>query len=295
MFRNGIFISYSHADKKWLDTVKVFLKPYIRNEKIDVWSDEKMNLGAQWEQEIYGKMETCRVAMLLVTANFIASDFIMEKELPLILSKAQSGELIICWIAVSPAAYKFTGLEKLQCGNNPEEPLSTLPVPEREALFVKIAENVAKAMDINVVSNTLKVIDKFYPQQLAMIKGEHYEKVSVDFSVQAKQEHDKIDFLNRDQTVQTTITGDDIDKLGTAHKEYIRSNEEAMKILFKRWTELLPKSYSSDKNESDGASAELMKIRKSLCDILNHILDYLGSINYDLSDHYHHIRTICAQ
>ena len=69
MYRKGIFISYSHKDNKWLDTIMTFLKPHSRDEKISIWSDKDILPGARWDDEIKKQLETCRVAILLVTPN----------------------------------------------------------------------------------------------------------------------------------------------------------------------------------------------------------------------------------
>src|SRR5690349_15197457 len=104
MFRKGIFISYSHKDEKWLNTLLTFLRPYTRGEKITVWSDQQIQPGAHWEAEIRSYLDSCRVAVLLVSSNFLASDYIAETELPALLKSHENGELIIYWIAISHSA-----------------------------------------------------------------------------------------------------------------------------------------------------------------------------------------------
>ena len=295
MYRKGIFISYSHNDKKWLDTIMTFLKPYTRDEKISVWTDEQIKLGTRWDTEIERQLKTCRVALLLVTPNFLASDYIVKKELPLILKRELEGELIIYWIAVSHSAYNLTDLFKIQSANNPAKPLDELSKPERDKTLVKITEKIANAMDLNAINNVLKIIDEFVPQQKAFVDNVEVDTRPSNYSIQAHQEDDRIELKRIDNCVVETITADDLEKLDRNSKILIRSYENGMKDLFERWAELQPKSFSRDPIIRQDARDEMAIIRKDLCAQLNAILNYLQSMHKNLDDHYHHVRHICMQ
>lgn len=295
MYRKGIFISYSHKDKKWLDTIMTFLKPYSRDEKISILSDKDILPGSRWDIEIKKQLETCRVAILLVTPDFLASDFIIEKELSLILKRAGEGELIVYWIAVSHSAYKQTDLSKIQSANNPAKPLDELSKSERDRTLVQISEKIANGMDLNAISNVLKIIDDFVPQQKAFIDNVQVDNRPNDYSIQASQENEKIELKRRDNSIAETITADDLDNLDRNSKILIRSHENTMKDLFERWAELQPKSYSRDSIIKQDARDEMALIRQDLCVQLNAILTYLQSMHKNLDDHYHHVRFICLQ
>jgi hypothetical protein len=85
-----VFISYSHADKPWLERLKRHLKPLVREGQLDCWDDTHIRPGDDWKQEIRTALDTAQVAVLLISADFFASDFIDENELPPLLLAAQA-------------------------------------------------------------------------------------------------------------------------------------------------------------------------------------------------------------
>ena len=72
-----VFVSYSHKDEKEKEALVSHLSVLQRAGLIEVWVDDRIQGGADWEDEIKKVIARARVAILLVSANFLTSDFII--------------------------------------------------------------------------------------------------------------------------------------------------------------------------------------------------------------------------
>jgi hypothetical protein len=145
--RQHVFISYSHHDKAWLDRLRVHLRPLVRDGLIDVFDDTKIKPGARWRDEIKAALDKARVAILLITADFLASDFIAQDELPPLLKKARAGGATILPVIVNACGFRREKkLSEYQAVNDPNKPLAALTPAESEQVFAAVAEAVEEAL-----------------------------------------------------------------------------------------------------------------------------------------------------
>ncbi len=145
MARDYIFVSYSHKDEAWLDRLRIFLKPFPWGQSYKaggrLWADPYIQTGERWRREIGDGLARARIAVLLVSQDFLASDFIASAELPPILEAAASGEVTIVCVPVSSSVVDLARKELLdyQWPRPPDQPLNLLERPaEREAALARI-------------------------------------------------------------------------------------------------------------------------------------------------------------
>ena len=86
--------------------------------------------------------------ILLISADFLASDFIANDVLPLVLAAAEQEEAIILSVILRPCAFKDTKLAQFQPVNAPSEPLSRMTSAKREQVWLELAELVKDALKI---------------------------------------------------------------------------------------------------------------------------------------------------
>jgi hypothetical protein len=147
MPRTSVFISYSRRDKRWLDQIKEFLAPVVRD-RVDQWDDTRTPPGARWFEEIQRALDSASVAVLLVSQHFLSSKFIVEEELPKLLEAGSRGELTIIWVPVSPSSYEYSPIAELQAVIDPNKPLALLSAGRRELALVAIAAAIAQTLNL---------------------------------------------------------------------------------------------------------------------------------------------------
>ncbi|MBD2102058.1 FxSxx-COOH system tetratricopeptide repeat protein, partial [Leptolyngbya sp. FACHB-261] len=144
--RPKVFISYSHKDGKWLEQLQVHLKPFERDGTMDCWDDTRIQPGDLWQREIEQALAAAEVAVLLISADFLASDFIHRDELPPLLSAAESRGLVILPVIVRPCSLPES-LSKFQAVNPALKPLSKMLDWEQEELWVKVTKAIREALE----------------------------------------------------------------------------------------------------------------------------------------------------
>jgi hypothetical protein len=155
MARDQVFISYSHADSPWLKRVQTMLAPLIGSDRAVVWSDEKITPGTKWNSEIETALVSAKVAVLLVSDNFLASPYIKNSELPALLRAADKGQLVLLWLAIGPCLWEQSDLVNYQAALDPKHPLSSLDETAAKAVLADLARQVAKALG----SDPFRVVD----------------------------------------------------------------------------------------------------------------------------------------
>jgi hypothetical protein len=145
--RTTVFVSYSRTDSRWLQRLQVHLKPFARRGDLVLWDDTKIDPGDRWRSAIREAIERAAASVLLISADFLASDFVASEELPPLLEKAETSGARIIPIIVQPCRLmNHPELAKFQSLNSPSKPLSKLSDAEVEEVFVSAAEQVERVL-----------------------------------------------------------------------------------------------------------------------------------------------------
>lgn len=147
-----LFVSYSHRDRGWLDEFMTHIKPRLRLSEFELWSDKQIKTGSKWREEIETAINKCDIGVMLVTPNFLASDFIYKDELPPLIKDKK-----VFWIPVRTSAVDAVGLDEFQSASDPSRPLNSMNEPERDEAWLEICKNLSDiAKQATTINQTIE-------------------------------------------------------------------------------------------------------------------------------------------
>ncbi|WP_089945782.1 toll/interleukin-1 receptor domain-containing protein [Candidatus Entotheonella palauensis] len=100
---NKIFISYSPQDAEWAERLRVHLKPLDRSLGIMLWEAPKIAYSRDWPKTMAESIRTSKVAIMLISADDLATTHLMEQDMTLILAVAERQELKVFPIIIRPS------------------------------------------------------------------------------------------------------------------------------------------------------------------------------------------------
>jgi len=147
------FISYSHKDKKWLEQLRPYLDALARERAFAIWDDTRIKAGSEWRAEIESALLTAKVAILLVSQDFLNSDFISRNELPPLLDAAKADGAVVLPLILTPCRFSHhPNLSKFQSVNPPSKTLRQMSVVQRQLLFLQLTEIIEELLSTSADS-----------------------------------------------------------------------------------------------------------------------------------------------
>jgi len=138
----AVFVSYSHKDERFKDELETHLKLLQRIGLIAEWHDRKIEAGDDWKARIDEHLERADIVLLLVSADFIASDYCYEKEMMRALERHAAGEARVIPVVVRDVNWKlapFAGLQALPKGGT-----AVNETPSRDAAWRGVSEGIER-------------------------------------------------------------------------------------------------------------------------------------------------------
>lgn len=142
----NIFISYCEENRDWLEKLKTYLAPMEITNKIIIWDALELKTGDNWEIKIKEAIDKSEVAILLVSAEFMASKFISLEELPLLRKAEKEKNLIIMPVIVNHCSFLDSSLAHLQAANDPKNPLNSVKEDEWQLVLRKLSKQIEEIL-----------------------------------------------------------------------------------------------------------------------------------------------------
>jgi len=128
----NFFISYAHKDVEYKEKLETALAVQERKGKITIWNDQEILAGQEWNAEIESHLEKADVIVLLLSADFFASDYIWDHELPIVKKCHEEETAIVIPVLLSNCDWSDSGYSHMQAVPIYPETLHLLPVARWE-------------------------------------------------------------------------------------------------------------------------------------------------------------------
>lgn len=138
-----LFISYSHKDEEWKDRLVSHLGVLRYEGLLDLWDDRRIRAGEDWNAKIQAALNEANVAVLLITANFLTSEFILGEEVPRLLKRRAEESLYVFPVVTRPCAWqRVKWLNQMQLRPLDARPLSSGSEYQIDADLAAIANEI---------------------------------------------------------------------------------------------------------------------------------------------------------
>ena len=135
-----VFYSYSHEDEELRKLLETHLSLLRRQRLINEWHDRCITAGYEWQDEIDQHLENAQLILLLISPDFIASDYCYEVEIKRALAKHDTGAARVVPIILRPADWQHSPFSKLQCLPTDAKPITTWTNPDEA--FLNIVQGI---------------------------------------------------------------------------------------------------------------------------------------------------------
>jgi len=140
-----IFYSYSHRDEELRNELEAHLSILKRQGLIEEWHDRKILPGKTWDKEIDNNIDDSEIILLLVSTDFIASDYCYGIELKRALDRHEANQAIVIPIIIRPTDWTEESFAKIQA--LPEDAVPVTTWSNRDEAWLDVAKGIRKAVE----------------------------------------------------------------------------------------------------------------------------------------------------
>jgi len=141
-----VFISYAHKDRKLRDELATHLGNLRNQGVISDWYDGDIPPGTEWKPQIMGHLQTAQIILLLISADFMASNFCYSIELQEAIARHDAKQACVIPIVLRPTDWEGAPFEKLQMLPSDARPVSAWS--KRDAAFKDVVAGIREAIKV---------------------------------------------------------------------------------------------------------------------------------------------------
>jgi hypothetical protein len=140
-----VFFSYAHEDEELRNQLAKHLKLLQREGVITAWHDREITAGSEWAGQIDEHLNSAGIILLLISSDFMASDYCYDVELKRAMARHEAREAVVIPVILRPVKWSSASFGKLQALPKNAQPVTQWP--NRDEAFVNIAEGIQRAVE----------------------------------------------------------------------------------------------------------------------------------------------------
>jgi len=141
-----IFCCYAHNDAPLLESLKAHLSLLQRQGLISLWSDTNISPGSEWEKEVQKHLNTAHIILLLVSSDFMASDYCYSKEMMQAIARHDRGEARVIPIILRPVFWQGAPFGKLQALPTGAKPVISPSWHSQDEALLDVVKGIGEAI-----------------------------------------------------------------------------------------------------------------------------------------------------
>ena len=140
-----VFFSYAHEDEELRDELAKHLKLLERQKMIAAWYDREIGAGTEWKHSIEQRLNSAQVILLLISADFLASDFCWGVELRRAMERHEAGEARVIPVILRPVDWRGAQFGQLQALPKNALPITTWS--NQDEAFLDVARRIRQVVE----------------------------------------------------------------------------------------------------------------------------------------------------
>jgi len=139
-----VFVSYAHEDEPYLKALDKHLAFLKRSERIELWSDSALHAGEEWDQSIKQSLSQADIVLLLISADFMASQYIWDHELQLAMDRHHAEQSSVVPLFIRPCDWRDAPFGKLQGLPRDANPVGD---PNNDSAWTQVAQEIRRLVE----------------------------------------------------------------------------------------------------------------------------------------------------
>lgn len=140
----SLFFSYTHKDEVLRDELETHLALMRRQGLIEAWHDRRINAGDEVDETISNQLNTADIILLLISADFISSNYCYSREMTRALERHEAGDARVIPVILRPCDWHTAPFGKLLAA--PKDGRAVTSWPDKDEAFTDVARQVRQAL-----------------------------------------------------------------------------------------------------------------------------------------------------